>query len=44
MDINPELVSNLVTADYPAGHMFYLDLASLAKFKRDIATFLATTL
>ena len=44
MDINPELVSNLVTADYPAGHMFYLDLASLAKLKKDIVAFLELAL
>jgi carboxypeptidase C (cathepsin A) len=44
MDIDPELASNIQTADYEAGHMFYLDLKSLAKLKDDVAGFLKSAL
>jgi carboxypeptidase C (cathepsin A) len=44
MDIDPELASNIQTADYEAGHMFYLDLKSLGKLKDDVTAFLKASL
>jgi carboxypeptidase C (cathepsin A) len=40
MDIDPELTGNIVTADYEAGHMYYLDIDSLKKLKADIVKFM----
>ncbi len=40
MNIDPKLRENLQIQYYPAGHMFYLDLDSLAAFKEDIDTFI----
>lgn len=40
MNIDPLLRKNLQMAYYPAGHMFYLDLESLAAFKADIDRFI----
>ena len=39
MNIDAELRRNVQTAAYEAGHMFYLDLTSLAAFKQDIDRF-----
>ena len=40
MNIDPELRQNVEVSMYEAGHMFYLDVESLAAFKEDIARFL----
>lgn len=39
MNVDPEVRQNISMAYYPAGHMFYLDVASLAQLKRDAAGF-----
>jgi carboxypeptidase C (cathepsin A) len=44
MDIDPSLQGNFEHAYYPAGHMLYLDLASLAKLKQDVARFVQSAL
>lgn len=43
MDINAELQGNISSAKYEAGHMLYLDLASLEKLKADVAAFMAAS-
>ncbi len=40
MNIDPEIRSNVEMTTYEAGHMFYLDVDSLAVFKADIDKFL----
>ena len=40
MDIDPEAVGNIRNTYYEAGHMFYLDIQSLAKLKDDVRGFL----
>ncbi|MDY6940244.1 MAG: peptidase S10 [Cyanobacteriota bacterium] len=40
MNIDPELRRNVEVSLYEAGHMFYLDVESLAAFKKDIDGFL----
>ncbi|MGF1494509.1 MAG: S10 family peptidase [Microcoleaceae cyanobacterium] len=40
MNIDPELRRQLQISYYEAGHMFYVDLESLAVFKRDIDQFI----
>lgn len=40
MNIDPELRDNVQIAYYRAGHMYYLDLVSLAAFKQDMDAFL----
>jgi carboxypeptidase C (cathepsin A) len=44
MDIDPALKGNFEHAYYPAGHMLYLDLTSLAKLKQDVARFMQVAL
>jgi len=44
MDIDPSLRGNIHTADYEAGHMFYLDLKSLAKLQTDVNAFIKMAL
>ncbi len=44
MDISPDLRDNIELHYYEAGHMFYLDIKSLAKFKQDVSDFIARTL
>ncbi|MDD5645612.1 MAG: peptidase S10 [Candidatus Bipolaricaulis sp.] len=39
MNVDPELRANVEMHLYEAGHMFYLDLASLAAFKADVDAF-----
>lgn len=39
MDIDAALRGNIVTAEYAAGHMMYLDVTSLAQLKADVAAF-----
>lgn len=41
MGLAPEHHDNISRATYPAGHMFYLDVPSLAQFKEDAAQFIA---
>lgn len=41
-DIDAEVRGNIHTAEYEAGHMFYLDVPSLSKFKNDITAFIKT--
>ncbi len=40
LGLDPELRRNLSFAEYPAGHMMYVDGPSLAKLKADVAGFL----
>ena len=40
MNVDPMLRDNIELAYYPAGHMFYLDVESLAVFKADIDGFI----
>jgi carboxypeptidase C (cathepsin A) len=40
MGISPEMRTNIKTADYQAGHMMYIDMKALQKFKADIADFI----
>jgi carboxypeptidase C (cathepsin A) len=40
MGIDPELRPAVITADYEAGHMVYLDVTSLEKLKADVAAFM----
>jgi carboxypeptidase C (cathepsin A) len=40
MNIDPKLRSNLHLKTYAAGHMFYLDVDSLADFKADVNQFI----
>lgn len=40
MNVDPTLRSNVIMKDYPAGHMFYLDVDSLAAFKADVNAFM----
>lgn len=40
MNIDPELRGNVEMKNYEAGHMFYLDEASLAAFKNDVDEFI----
>lgn len=42
MEIDPALKDNVQIAYYEAGHMFYVDVASLAKFTQDVQAFLAS--
>jgi carboxypeptidase C (cathepsin A) len=44
MNIDPELRSNVSIVFYPAGHMFYLDVNSLAQHKEDVAKFINASL
>ncbi len=44
MDISPDLRDNIQMHYYEAGHMFYLDVNSLAKLKQDVAGFMAGAL
>ncbi len=44
MNVDPELRGNVEMKHYKAGHMFYLDEASLAEFKRDVDTFIANSI
>jgi carboxypeptidase C (cathepsin A) len=39
MQIDPAVRPNIQTAAYEAGHMFYLDVQSLAKLKADVTAF-----
>jgi carboxypeptidase C (cathepsin A) len=41
MNIDPAVRASVQTAEYEAGHMFYLDVPSLAKLKADVAAFIA---
>jgi carboxypeptidase C (cathepsin A) len=40
MNVDPEVRHNLSMEYYPAGHMFYLDVNSLARLKQDAAGFI----
>jgi carboxypeptidase C (cathepsin A) len=44
LDLSPEYRKNLSFATYDAGHMVYVDTDSLAKFKRDLASFIDKSL
>ncbi len=44
MDLPPELRDNVNTTYYEAGHMFYLETKSLAKFKEDVVAFFSRAL
>lgn len=41
LGLDPSLQENISTSYYEAGHMMYVHIASLAKLKRELATFLA---
>ena len=40
LGLDPTLRANITTAQYTAGHMMYIDTASLAKLKSDVSQFL----
>jgi len=42
MNVDAEVRQNISMAYYPAGHMFYLDVASLAQLKNDAAAFVTS--
>lgn len=44
MDLEPSLRDQIHVADYEAGHMYYLDVQSLAKLKDDIAAYMQAAL
>ncbi|MFC2078956.1 S10 family peptidase [Candidatus Bipolaricaulota bacterium] len=44
MNIDPDIRGNIEMMTYEAGHMFYLDVKSLATFKSDIDRFLQTSI
>jgi carboxypeptidase C (cathepsin A) len=44
MDLDPAVRDNFQMAYYEAGHMLYLDLASLGKFKEDVTGFIQAAL
>jgi carboxypeptidase C (cathepsin A) len=44
MNIDPELRSNVTIRYYRAGHMFYLDVDSLAQHKSDVSEFIKASL
>jgi carboxypeptidase C (cathepsin A) len=39
MDLDPSVRENIHMSEYEAGHMFYVDVKSLAKLKMDISQF-----
>lgn len=41
LGLTPSLRMNISSRRYPAGHMMYLDTASLAQLKKDVAAFIA---
>lgn len=43
MNVDPELRDNIHIYYYQAGHMFYLDIDSLAAFKNDVGEFIKLT-
>jgi carboxypeptidase C (cathepsin A) len=43
MNVDAELRDNVQVFNYPAGHMFYLDLDSLADFKKDVEDFIQSS-
>jgi carboxypeptidase C (cathepsin A) len=44
LGLTPDLRKNFTTRQYRAGHMMYLESASLAKLKQDVAGFIAVAL
>ena len=44
LGLTPDLRKNITTRQYKAGHMMYLESASLAKLKKDVAEFIANSL
>jgi carboxypeptidase C (cathepsin A) len=44
MDLDPAVRGNFQMAYYEAGHMLYLDLKSLGKFKADVTGFIQAAL
>jgi carboxypeptidase C (cathepsin A) len=44
MNVDSKLRQNVTMAYYQAGHMFYLDVNSLAQFKEDVADFLKSSI
>lgn len=44
MGLDPSVRANIHTADYEAGHMMYIDVASLKKLKQDVADFIQAAL
>jgi len=44
MNVDPAFRANFEMENYEAGHMFYLDLESLAAFRADIERFIATAM
>jgi carboxypeptidase C (cathepsin A) len=44
LELDPSLRDNFQLAYYEAGHMMYLDVKSLTKFREDIKGFLKATL
>ncbi|HJZ49821.1 MAG TPA: peptidase S10 [Roseiflexaceae bacterium] len=43
LGLDPSLRGNIRYGDYESGHMIYIDLASLARLKQDVADFLLAT-
>ena len=44
MGLDASLRANITTGEYEAGHMMYIQAASLAKLKHDVSTFIAGAL
>lgn len=44
MGLDPTVKANITTAEYPAGHMMYIDTACLRQLKADVAAFLKKAL
>lgn len=44
MNLDPSVRDNFQLTAYEAGHMFYLDINALARFKADVAEFIKTAL
>ena len=44
MNIDPEFRQNVTMAYYEAGHMFYLDVKSLAQLQGDAAKFVESSM
>jgi carboxypeptidase C (cathepsin A) len=44
LGLEPEERARVTTHEYEAGHMMYIDVAELAKLKKDVAAFIDASL